>query len=144
MAGSDPRQTGLFNAAWTLGYIARFVAGAAQRVAVSAPIGDFGILGNPVFHVIAGCARLRGAPLHAVRTSRERDVLALRAGPELWLANLTAAPVCIAVPQEFQGNAARMLDSACGPDWTAMRDLPAPGADITLLPFAVAALRAAT
>jgi hypothetical protein len=150
MAGRDPRQTGLFNAAWTLGIIARFARGGATRIAVSAPIGDFGIIGPddtpyPVFHVVAGCALLRGATLHAVSTSRERDVLALFAEQDsaraLWLANLTAAPQHVAVPEAFHKAAADVLDTACGPDWTALRTLPASADIITLQPYAVAVLR---
>jgi hypothetical protein len=103
MAGRDPRQREEFNAAWTLGYVARMAAGGACRIAMSAPVGDFGILDAdgpyPVFRVIAGLARLRGATLYAATTSRERDVLALRAGTELWLANLTAESVRVAVPE---------------------------------------------
>jgi hypothetical protein len=102
MAGRDPRQREPFNAAWTLGYVARMAAGGAARIAVSAPVGDFGILGEdgpyPVFAVMAGLTRLRGATLYEATTSRERDVLALRAGEEVWLANLTAESVRVAVP----------------------------------------------
>jgi hypothetical protein len=147
MAGRDPRQASLFNAAWTLGYIARFAAGGAQRIAVSAPVGDFGILGAegpcPVFHVIAGLARLRGATLHAAESSRPRDVLALLTKHELWLANLTPAPVRVAIPAPFSGSGATatMLDAACGPAWTAMRPVSTPDAPMILAPFAVAALR---
>jgi len=150
MAGRDPRQTGLFNAAWTLGYIARFARGGASRVAVAAPVGDFGILGPhgpyPVFHVVAGLARLRGARLHAAHTSRERDVLALLAvregRRELWIANLTAAAVPVAVPEALHHNTAAILDAACGPGWTALRALADDRTEITLPPFAVAVLRA--
>jgi hypothetical protein len=151
MAGRDPRQTALFNAAWTLGYVSRFAAGGAQRIAISAPIGDFGILSAdgkpyPVFHVAEGCARLRGATLHAAGTSRERDVLALFAtrngAKELWLANLTARPVVVAVPEALRDGSGHVLDAECGPAWAELRPLPALAATLTLAPYAVARLRA--
>jgi hypothetical protein len=150
MAGADPRQRGLFNAAWTLGYIARMAEGGAQRIAVSAPIGDYGILSDagpfPVFHVVAGLARLRGGTLRSVRTSREHDLLALcvvrDSGQDLWLANLTAAPLAVAVPEMLHGAAAEVLDAGCGPAWAGFRPLPALGATLTLVSYAVARLHA--
>jgi D-apionolactonase len=149
MAGRDPRQAGLFNAAWTLGYIARFTAGGAARVALSAPTGDFGILSAdgtpyPVFHVIQNCSRMRGWTLHAATTSREHDVLALYATQDkqrtLLLANLTAEPIRVAVPEAMRGAAVAMLDTA-SPDRPQAR-ASAPAADLTLQPYAVAILSA--
>lgn len=125
MAGRDPRQTGLFNAAWTLGYIARFAEGGAARIAVSAPLGDFGIMDAqhryPVFHVIQGLAALQGKPLRPVHSSNAHDLLALQAGDELWVANLTMAPISFEVPHALASATVTVLDAACGPEWTAMR-----------------------
>ncbi len=143
MAGRDPRQTGLFNAAWTLGFIARFAQGGASRIAVNAPLGDFGVLSAtgcyPVFHVMRGLAALHGKTLRAVKTSNEHDVLALEAGGELWIANLTSAPVSVAVPDGFSG-AAQVLDAACGPSWQTMRDAGPAAATLPLDAFAVVRL----
>jgi D-apionolactonase len=149
MAGHDPRHLALFNAAWTLGYIARLAAGGAARIAVSAPLGDFGILGDagpyPVFHVLQGLAALRGAALHGARTTREHDVLALLAADAgsrtLWLANLTAAPITVAVPGQLLAAGVHVLDAACGPGWDTMRAEPDAGATLALDAYAVAVLR---
>ena len=144
MAGRDPRQFALFNAAWTLGYVARFALGGAARIAVSGPLGDFAILSEhgryPVFHAVRGLAALRGAKLRAVHSSREHDVLALLAGDTLWIANLTDAPVAVALPAEAAGAAVQVLDSACGPSWQAMRDLPPAGGGLELDAYAIARL----
>ncbi len=154
MSGPDLRQAGLLGAAWTLGYVARFAAGGARRVAVSAPVGPFGIaadsgLVHPVFHVVRGLASLKGGMLRAVSTTAEREVLALCAGSAaLWLANLTVEPRLVEVPPEFVGANLRVLDSAWL-DGTSDRAVPgaldrtpprsAPGR-ITLDAYAVAAL----
>jgi hypothetical protein len=140
MAGRDPRQTGLFNAAWTLGYIARMAYGGAARIAVSAPAGDFGILSvhgaYPVFQIVAGLARLRGAALRTAVSSREHDVLALFAGQELWLANLTAESAQVAVPTSHEAGEIEVFDA----EWGAMRDVE-PGPTLTLSPYTIAVLR---
>jgi hypothetical protein len=151
MAGRDPRQAALFNAAWTLGYVSRFAVGGVQRIAVSAPVGDFGILGScggifPVFHVVKGCAHLRDATLHTASTSRQQNVLALFAAKtgatELWLANLTAAQVIVTVPETLRHAIGHLLDAESGPGWADLRKLPALAATFALSPYAVAVLRA--
>jgi hypothetical protein len=144
MAGRDPRHFALFNAAFSLGYIARFAAGGAVRIALGAPAGNFAVCDLahpwPVFHVLQGCVRLAGATLHAVRTGREHDVLGLLAEAggvrTLWLANLTGGPVRVAVPFRT----ARVLDAACGPAWHAMREQAVAEGTLTLDAYAVAEL----
>ncbi len=151
MSGPDPRQAGLLNAAWTLGYAARFAAGGAWRIAFSGPVGHFGIADasgavHPVFHVLRGLAGLAGEALRASPTTAEREVLALCAGPALWLTNLTAEPRAVDVPPEFAGADLSVLDTA----WLATAERrtgafdgvprrPAPGR-IVLDAYAVAAL----
>ncbi|MBV8402272.1 MAG: hypothetical protein JOZ17_26650, partial [Acetobacteraceae bacterium] len=117
MSGPDPRQAGLLGAAWTFGYIARFAVGRAQRIAVSAPVGPFGIasesgLLHPVFYVVRGLTRLEGRSVRAAPTTAERSVLALCINASaLWLANLTAEAREAAVPSEFIGTDLRVLDA---------------------------------
>ncbi len=115
MVEVDPRQRGIFNAAWTLGYVARAVAGSVAALCLSAPAGPFGIAWRPmgwkqpwfdervatasvfpVYHVIAGLAPWAGAVVREVECS---DPAALAAvafetseGFEVWLANLTPEP----------------------------------------------------
>ncbi|MEQ8966785.1 MAG: hypothetical protein RID91_13235 [Azospirillaceae bacterium] len=116
MTAEDPRQRGLFNAAWTAGYVARAAAGGADAVTLSAPTGPFGIVHTPgarpvpwwddagdgarfypVFHVVADAARAAAAPLVAATSDAPDRVLAIAwrdgAGTTVWLANLTPEPV---------------------------------------------------
>ncbi len=151
MSGPDPRQAGLLNAAWTLGYAARFASGGASRIALSGPVGDFGIADasgavHPVFYVLRGLAGLGGEALRASPTTADRHVLALSAGPALWLANLTAEPLAVDVPPEFAAAGLRRLDAAWlgaagrTPDaFDQAPPRPAPGR-ITLDAYAVAVL----
>ncbi|SLN73622.1 hypothetical protein [Roseisalinus antarcticus] len=53
MAGRDPRQRGLFAAAWTVGYLARIAAFAPERFAFGAPTGPFGLLSTAQDHARA-------------------------------------------------------------------------------------------
>jgi hypothetical protein len=116
----DPRQRGLFNAAWTLGYVAAFARGGIEAIALGAPTGPFGHiyrrtdfaqpyfdeLGGsavyPAFHVLAGLARLSGKPLRNAGLSREGaiEVIAVSDGGKtvLWLANLTGAEQKVTLP----------------------------------------------
>jgi D-apionolactonase len=147
MSGPDPRQAGLLGAAWTLGYVARFAAGGARRLAISAPVGPFGIaadsgLVHPVFHVVRGLASLEGGALRAVSTSAEREALALCAGSTaLWLANLTPEPRTVEVPPEFLGADLRMLDAAWLSGVAALMMRAAGRNSASRVPAAVAGLR---
>jgi hypothetical protein len=115
----DPRQRGLFAAAWTLGYVAASAYCGLEAVAMGAPTGPFGFIHRPAdqqqpyfggldgpavypaFHVMAGLARGSGQPLIAAKVSQPNTVAALawRDGDRrvLWLANLTAQPVEIVI-----------------------------------------------
>jgi hypothetical protein len=113
MATIDPRQRGVFNAAWTLGYIAQATAAGVDGLCLSAAAGPFGIAWQkmewlqpwfdehgvansvfPVYHVIAGCAKRSGATATLPRTSDPTKIASLWIEAsderELWLANLTA------------------------------------------------------
>lgn len=116
MATIDPRQRGLFNAAWTLGYIVRAAVGGVDGLCLSSAVGPFGLAWQkmdwsqpwfdelgvenavfPVFHVIAGLAGRAGATVCAVECSNPAQLAALaldtKCGRELWLANLTSKPL---------------------------------------------------
>ena len=83
LTNQDPRQRGLFNAAWTLGYIAACAYGGVTSVAMGAATGPLGFIHHraadrpqpyfdsidgpavyPAFHVMAGLGR--GGGLHLV------------------------------------------------------------------------------
>jgi hypothetical protein len=112
MVEVDPRQRGIFNAAWTLGFVARAVAGGVAGLCLSAPAGPFGIAWRPmgwdqpwfdaqasasavfpVYHVIAGLAPRAGAVVRAVQwtdpTALAAIALETGEGVEVWMANLT-------------------------------------------------------
>jgi hypothetical protein len=108
----EPRQRGLFAAAWTLGYIATFAPTGVEALSLGAPTGPLGIIYRkaqhrqpwfdglpgpavfPAFHVVAGLARGAGQRRVNAESSDSAKVQCLayrnRKGTTLWLANLTA------------------------------------------------------
>jgi hypothetical protein len=119
LTNDDPRQRGLFNAAWTLGYVAACGYGGVEALALGATTGPLGFVHRqggpaspyfdsingptvyPAFHVLSGLARGRGLPLVEAYSSEPRSAAALawREGPRvvLWLANLTAEQLTVRV-----------------------------------------------
>jgi hypothetical protein len=119
LARMDPRQRGLFGAAWALGYVAAFARGGVEAIAMGALTGPFGHIYRrtdymqpyydevadarfyPAFHMLAGLAEASTRPLLETRRSHEGTVEALAyrgaEGPVLWLANLTGEPVKLAL-----------------------------------------------
>jgi hypothetical protein len=131
MADDDPRQRGLFAAAWTVGYAAAVAAAAtADRVASLALnhlAGPSGVLAEngrvrPVFHVMAALCRAGGCALRPLElTSKGLAGLAWQADGKdrLLLANLTSEPIRVALAQPLKG---RVLDlatftAAADPAW---------------------------
>lgn len=108
----DPRQRGLFNAAWIIGYFAACAREGIEAVAFGDFTGPFGFVyrrGNfaqpwfdqqdgpmvyPAFHIMAGLSKLGGASLLSVGTSGIDSIAAIAAEKDgsttLWLSNLTA------------------------------------------------------
>jgi hypothetical protein len=106
MARIDPRQRGLFGAAWTLGAIAELAAGGVEAVTPAALTGAFGMADEagvyPIYHVVAGMAAAAGKRMLAVE-GLERGRIAglaheLQNGARLWLANLTEQPQAVTLP----------------------------------------------
>jgi D-apionolactonase len=116
MAINDPRQRGLFGAAWNLGLIAHAARAGIEALALAAPSGASGIVYRtldwsqpwfdergrgifPLFQVLADLARAAGGPRIEATASDGRAIqaLAYRDGDEtvLWLANLTAEPCLV-------------------------------------------------
>ena len=93
----DPRQRGVFAAAWNLGLVAAAARGGIDVMALGATTGDQGIIGAdglvPAYHVVSGLAGAsRARRLDATSSQQSRvEVLAYetKAGRTLWLANLT-------------------------------------------------------
>ncbi|WP_159591756.1 D-apionate lactonase [Chelativorans xinjiangense] len=111
MANRDPRHDGLFGAAWTIGYAARVVGARLEQLTPSGFVGPFGVLAGdgepapageprPIFHAVAGLARMAGLTHVAVSTTADDRVAALAgcssAGKlTVWMANLTPAEVAV-------------------------------------------------
>lgn len=135
MARMDPRQRGLFGAAWTLGAIAAAAEGGLAAITPAALAGEFGvthaampwaqpwfdtaIAGTvfPVFHVVralaaaAGTAQVKASPSDPARIA----VLAWRNADgrmSLWLANLTDTPLRVALDGVAGELRASKLDAA--------------------------------
>jgi hypothetical protein len=119
LARMDPRQRGLFSAAWTLGYIATFARTDVEAISLAAPTGPLGIIYRktdfkqpgydgssqsavyPVYHVISGLAHGAGQKRVSADSSDTAKVQCLayraKAGTTLWVANLTAEEQAVAI-----------------------------------------------
>ncbi len=160
----DPRERGLLGAAWYAGYYAHAAAAGVDAVTLAAVAGPSGIVDAagegprpffdtagaavmPSWHAFAMAARLSGLPLREAGSDWPRGVMAAAAdgpnGTRLLLANLTGAPVDIALAGATI-EAARILDEASferacrDPD--ALAPEPRSGTALTLDAYAVAEL----
>lgn len=99
MAADDPRQRGLFAAAWLLGYAARLSGSGVSVWTGAAFAGPRGLLAGegavvPQFHVAKGLANMSGLPRVAAASTAPTRIAALAAQRpdgvlDIWLANLT-------------------------------------------------------
>ncbi|KQT82799.1 hypothetical protein [Aurantimonas sp. Leaf443] len=100
MAHDDPRQRGLFAAAWLTGYAARLAGGEVSSWTGASFAGPRGLLAGgetvvPAFHVARALADLSGCRRRTLASSGRARIdgfAAMRADgdTEVWLANLTA------------------------------------------------------
>ncbi len=118
MVEDDPRQKGLFAVAWSVGYAAAVAAaGGVATLALNHLAGPAGMLGEngkvlPVFHVMAALCRAGGCAIRPLELSDDGLAgLAWSADGQdhLLLANLTAAPIRVALAAPLRG---RVLDAA--------------------------------
>ena len=110
LSDMDPRQRGLFAAAWNLGLVAAAAKGKLDAVSLGAVTGPQGIIYRkssylqpgfdgsdaavyPVYHILAGLGHAGGARHIETETGAPGKIATLayetKAGPVLWLANLT-------------------------------------------------------
>ena len=111
LSDMDPRQRGLFGAAWTLGYVAALADGGLSAITLGAATGPAGMIYRranfaqpyfdeagapsvyPLYHVVAGLAAASGGKVIATKSAAPGKVAALAVrggrGATLWLANLT-------------------------------------------------------
>ena len=113
LADMDPRQRGLFAAAWNIGLLAAAAQGGIDSIALGSVTGPQGSIYRksdyrqpwfdggtaavyPAYHVLAGLAPAGGHKRVEVISTASSAIAALahqsRAGKELWLANLTSEP----------------------------------------------------
>ncbi|SPJ32353.1 hypothetical protein [Kushneria phyllosphaerae] len=114
----DPRQRGLFGAAWQAGVVARAAQGGVEALTLSSLGPPFDIAGSvpyPLFHVLRGLIRGSGRPL-LICPDMPSEVAAVGwqsaegTCDELWLANLSTEPVTLAL-QGVDVRAAALLDT---------------------------------
>jgi D-apionolactonase len=116
----DPRQRGLFAAAWNLGLFAEAARGKLDAVALGSATGPQGAISregvHPVYHVLAGLGGAGRAKRIEVESSAPGKIAALahgsKAGPVLWLANLTAEKQMVKVSGFSGGAHVHVLDES--------------------------------
>jgi len=165
----DPRQRGLFAAAWSVGFMARFAKGGASALTLGGGTGEFGIAyaktdypqpwfdekGGiyPVYHVVKGLTHLRGQPLVDLEVSTPDEIQAIatkqNGGIELWVANLTDQTKSVELTPKLTGTVSilsAMEFERATKDLNAMDSLECEfaGESTVLPPYAVARLRLAT
>ncbi len=148
MAHDDPRQRGLFAAAWSVGYAAAMARGGVASLALNHLAGPSGLASEsgelwPVFHVMAALSRASGAEI--VPTEITGEGIAALAwqipdGTRLLLANLRPEVAEVTFDRPVAGH---VLDAAAAAGPARSADWPPTGTPVTqtgamkLPPFAV-------
>jgi hypothetical protein len=94
MTDADPRQRGLFAAAWMIGYAAAVADAGLDALTLGALAGPFGLVEpdgrlRPAFHAARALARLAGQAARPATSSEPSAVLAVCGGDTVLVANLT-------------------------------------------------------
>ena len=116
----DPRQRGLFAAAWYVGLVAAAARGGIDAMALGSFTGNQGVIASdtvyPAYHAAAGLASAsRARRLDAVSSAAskvETISYQTKAGAVLWLANLTAEKQSVKVIGIAGAATLHMLDEA--------------------------------
>ncbi|MGQ9647912.1 MAG: hypothetical protein ACUVWO_15415 [Thermodesulfobacteriota bacterium] len=169
MTSADPRQRGLFAAAWSVGYLSEMAIGQVEAVSLFSPWGPFGIIYKktdfiqpwyegsggkvyPAYHVIAGLAPASGHRLLLTKSSNADMVkcLGYSTGEEnyLWMANLTNGDQKTVISGVNGPGSINILDESCfseavcAPEAFKMKAVAAnPISEVHLRPYAVAMIR---
>jgi hypothetical protein len=138
LAKMDPRQRGLFSAAWTLAYVAELVRGGVDRISMAAPTGPLGVIYRttdygqpyydtlsstsqsnavyPVFHVLSSLHCASGAKLSSVKVAAADKAAAFgwenQEGRWLLVANLTAERQTLALDGVSPNASIGILDAS--------------------------------
>ncbi len=132
LAKMDPRQRGLFSAAWTLGYVATLARAGVSTISMGAPTGPLGMIYReaehtqpffddleavavyPVYHTMSALNRAPGNPMLAVNCSNVNTVASMgwsdKSGATILIANLTAKEQTIELSGVPEGATIGMLD----------------------------------
>lgn len=163
----DPRQRGLFAAAWTVGYFAHFAKHGAAALTLGGGAGDFGLVHTqerhiakpwydehgglyPAFHVFKGLSALAGRPALAAECTCPREIQAtgamVQGKAELWVANLTDRPQSLTLPASRFDHMSVLdekafLVAANRVDFFAENEKPLATQTLNLTPYAVIRLR---
>ena len=150
MNARDPRQTGLFAAAFLLGTVA--ATDDVQAITPATPTGDFGLVNRdgrarPVAAVFTALARRVGRPrlgaTHAVPGRLATLAIETEVGPELWVANLTGAPIDLRLEGPVVGTALVIdADRLSGAAADALAEEPMHSKGLRLDSYAVCCFRA--
>jgi D-apionolactonase len=106
LAGNDPRERGLFAAAWSLGVAASAAQHGIAEIALNAFAGPNGLINDdasltPNFHLVTGLTTLQNSRVCRTTCSMPNTVCALatesKGNRTVWLANLTAESQDISV-----------------------------------------------
>ncbi|TJW14004.1 MAG: hypothetical protein E5W82_12355 [Mesorhizobium sp.] len=161
MTDRDPRHTGLFAAAWTIGYAARVAPAGLEMLTPCGFTGPFGVLASsgepaeedaprPIFHAVKGLCELAGHT-HVAATSTDEGRVAALAGRSpagrtvVWLANLT--PDDVAVDISGLGAGSDSPETWEGEIWDGRiaSDMPPEGllgrTVLSMMPYAIARIR---
>ena len=165
LAESDPRQRGIFGASWALGLVAAAAEAGLDAVALASLTGPQGLTfgpgdrkppehpsaeAAPAFHVLRGLATHKSRHSIATTISDPEAIAAMGietpAGPELWLANLTADERDVHIDPWHGSAVLHLLDHAQYSDVLGLDFLDSPGtkmddvASLRLAPYATARL----
>lgn len=158
LSDNDPRQRGLFAAAWNLGLVSAAARGGIDVMALGACTGHQGVFGEdglvPTYHVISGLAAASGSrrlqAVSSVPARLEALAYATRQGRGLWLCNLTGEPQSVKVTGFSGAMELHLIDEKSFAKLARTADfMHRPGTHLNkvgsllLMPYAVARLRSA-
>jgi len=154
MAQLDPRQMGLFGAAWMVGVAAATMGSRIEFIALAAPYGPFGLAStargggisvlNPAYHAFRALAGLSGRPRLAIELPVGLRGVAAEGdeGSQAVIANCTNSAIRL---DTAQGAAGLVLDTASMPaavvDRYWLETAPRHDGPLTLGPYSVAHLK---
>lgn len=99
MTADDPRQRGLFAAAWMIGYAASVADAGLETLCLGALTGRFGVVEGgrplPAFHALRLLGALSGATLRQLRSSHPSSLLALGDETRVVVANLSGRQITL-------------------------------------------------